>query len=324
MKKGVFIIPYIGKFNNYFQLFLNSCKENEDWDWMIFTDDKTKYMYPENVIVHYTDFDSIKKLIQSKFDFKISLDKPHKICDFRPAYGYIFEKYLKEYEFWGHCDCDVIFGNINNFVTEDMLKKYEKIFCLGHCTLYKNTKECNMYFKDTLNGIQPYINAFSQPRAFTFDEDFLENNINWIWRENNHTLFEKDFSANISRRGTDLGIVKYDDKSHTFVREMEQKGVFIWNHGNIEQYYIEEGKLLHREFLYIHLQSRKMSINMDNLFVPVYKISANNFSNLEVSEITLENYQQIKWKYKNNQKKNIIRDDFKFWMKRIHQKIFKR
>ena len=35
--KAIFIIPYFGHFNNYFQLFLNSCAYNRDFDWLIFT-----------------------------------------------------------------------------------------------------------------------------------------------------------------------------------------------------------------------------------------------------------------------------------------------
>lgn len=39
-----FIIPYFGKFNNYFPLFLKSCEANADLcDWLIYTDDKTEY-----------------------------------------------------------------------------------------------------------------------------------------------------------------------------------------------------------------------------------------------------------------------------------------
>ena len=33
MEKVVFIIPYFGKFNNYFQLFLNSCAYNKKFEW---------------------------------------------------------------------------------------------------------------------------------------------------------------------------------------------------------------------------------------------------------------------------------------------------
>ena len=52
MKKNcIFIIPYFGKFNNYFQLFLNSCSTNENYNWLILTDDDGKYDYPKNVEV---------------------------------------------------------------------------------------------------------------------------------------------------------------------------------------------------------------------------------------------------------------------------------
>ena len=46
MKKCVFILPYFGKFNNYFGLFLKSCGKNTEYNWLILTDDKEKYNYP--------------------------------------------------------------------------------------------------------------------------------------------------------------------------------------------------------------------------------------------------------------------------------------
>ena len=47
MLKKILIIPYFGKFNNYFELWLKSCEYNTDFDWLIFTDDKTNYQYLE-------------------------------------------------------------------------------------------------------------------------------------------------------------------------------------------------------------------------------------------------------------------------------------
>ena len=34
--------------------------------------------------------------------------------DLRPAYGVLFEEYLDGYDFWGHCDLDVLFGRIRD------------------------------------------------------------------------------------------------------------------------------------------------------------------------------------------------------------------
>ncbi|MGZ1250167.1 DUF6625 family protein [Lactobacillus delbrueckii subsp. bulgaricus] len=49
MKKVAFIVPYFGKLPNYFQLFLNSCRLNKNFKWIIVTDDKTSYSWPQNV-----------------------------------------------------------------------------------------------------------------------------------------------------------------------------------------------------------------------------------------------------------------------------------
>lgn len=70
------ILPYFGKFNNYFDLWLNSCKYNERIDWHIYTDDHTAFNYPKNVIVHYCLFSDLRKRIQSLFGSDIILAQP--------------------------------------------------------------------------------------------------------------------------------------------------------------------------------------------------------------------------------------------------------
>ena len=134
MKKIVFIVPYFGKFNNYFQLYLDSCGKNKKIDWLIYTDDKTKYNFPDNVKVKYISFKEIKEKIQHKFPYKVSLERAYKLCDFRPLYGYIFEEDIQDYDYWGHCDTDMIWGNIEKLLFPILnKKKYDKcIFGYSH------------------------------------------------------------------------------------------------------------------------------------------------------------------------------------------------
>ncbi len=122
------VVLYFGKLPNYFNLWLTSCKYNKTINFLLFIDDETKYDYPDNVKVIYTTFENIKNQIQSKFDFNISLKKPYKLCDYKPAYGYIFNEYLEKYDFWGHCDLDVIFGNLRKFLSEEILMQNDKIY----------------------------------------------------------------------------------------------------------------------------------------------------------------------------------------------------
>lgn len=169
--KIAFIVPYFGKFNNYFQLWLESCKYNSDIDWFIYTDDNGKYAFPRNVHVQYITFEQIKNKIQTLFDFPIVLDNPYKLCDYKPIYGELFQNDIKDFDFWGHCDTDLIWGNIRNFVSDDILNKYDKLFSHGHMVLYRNTKKINSLYRSLppLNGYD-YKVVYSTSDNLGFDE----------------------------------------------------------------------------------------------------------------------------------------------------------
>ena len=90
-----FVIPYFGRFPDYFQIFLKSCELNKDYNWIIITDNELTNT-PDNVKVIQISFEQLKNHVQSRFSFSISLDNPKKLCDYKPAYGYIFDQELKK------------------------------------------------------------------------------------------------------------------------------------------------------------------------------------------------------------------------------------
>lgn len=63
---------------------------------------------------------------------QVWLEKPYKLCDFRPLYGEIFSNYVDGYDFWGYCDCDLIFGDIRKFLTEELLSTKDYLLGMGH------------------------------------------------------------------------------------------------------------------------------------------------------------------------------------------------
>ena len=117
MKSIVLINCYFGRFPNYFNLFLDSCRKNSTLNFLFFTDNLVQDP-PENVSVINTSFDDLKEMFKGKFDFKIILDAPYKLCDYKPAYGYIFEEQIPNYMFWGHCDIDTLMGDLNSFISD--------------------------------------------------------------------------------------------------------------------------------------------------------------------------------------------------------------
>lgn len=289
--KIVFIIPYFGHFNNYFQFFLNSCKYNDTINWLIYTDDKTEYEYPKNVKVVYTTFSQIKERIQSKFDFEIALDTPYKLCDYKVAYGYIFQEDIKKYDYWGYCDNDVIFGNIRKFLTDEVLKNNDKIGFLGHCTVFKNTEENNKTFMKELNGEEIYKKVYATNIGLAFDEEY-HSSINDIFINYNKKCDFDEHEANIYTKSSDFKIVRYDFNKNKYVIEKKQSAFFVFNKGNLIRYYKDGRK---EEYMYLHIQARKMKVNTSNY--DFFKIIPNSFDDFDIKE--LNNIKKVKIKHFN-------------------------
>ena len=88
------IVPYFGQLPKYSDLFFLTLKHNPNINVLLITDNVVELDLPNLKIVQIS-FEQLREHIQSFFEFKIILDKPYKLCDFKPAYGLIFQKWLK-------------------------------------------------------------------------------------------------------------------------------------------------------------------------------------------------------------------------------------
>lgn len=248
MKSICYIIPYFGKLPKGFKMWLLSCRKNSTIDWILYTDDKTDYDYPQNVKVKYCSYDEIKNKIQSFYDFKINISKPWKLCDFRPAYGEIFKEDIKKYDFWGYCDMDLIFGDIRSFITDDILEKYEKIGFQGHSTLYKNTEEVNLRYRKSAK----FKENFSDSEGRFFDEVGICE----LYEKLGIDYYKKTNFAHLDRF-TNSFYLKYLPESEEY---KNRRQIFTWEDGHIYRYYIDRNKNIGKdEFMYLHLFSRPIS-----------------------------------------------------------------
>ncbi len=323
-RKCCFIIPYFGKLPENFQFFLNSCAYNKDFNWLIFTDDNSKYDYPENVKKIEMQFDRMRSMVQSKFDFIISLEKPYKLCDYKPAYGLIFEEYLTEFEFWGHCDCDLIFGKLNHFITEDLLENYDKLFVLGHCTLYRNSDEINRIFMKPIENQFLYRKVYTTKKSCTFDETYLPDNINTIFDFYGYRVLKDDYSANLMRRPVGFRLTHFDKISGDYLYESKMPNFFVFDKGVLKRYRKKFGVLSENEYMYIHFQSREMKNCLKDRNATKFKIASNVFVEMETDTVTGDNFDRIRKKYKSNHRIKIIKSEIDFWRKKIINKLIKR
>jgi hypothetical protein len=171
MKKIVLINCYFGKFPWYFDFFLKSCATNPTVDFLIFSDADYKESLPANVKIVFFTLEDFNVLATKKLGFDVLVKKPYKLCDFKPAYGILFSDFLLEYDFWGMCDIDVIFGRIREFITEDLLSEFDIIntrhdYLTGSFLLFRNTFEINSLFTKS----KDYKKVFTSDRHFCFDE----------------------------------------------------------------------------------------------------------------------------------------------------------
>lgn len=274
--KCCFIIPYFGKFPNYFNLFLNSCGYNKDFNWLIFTDDKYAYDYPDNIKVIYTSFEEVKSLIQSKFNFEIALKRAYKLCDFKPAYGVIFQDYLHEYNFWGYCDIDLIFGDLNKYINDDVLSNYDKIGHLGHLSLYRNDDSINTLFKKNYDECYRYKEVFMTDTNCIFDEwDYIS--INDIFLKYKKKIFYNINCADIYPYSSYFQLVqKTPIKRNLLFSKKNNIGIYKKGCTYLTYYSFFNRKI--KEYSYIHLQKRKMEVlTNENNFV----IYPNAFDSLQ-------------------------------------------
>ena len=321
MRKCAFILPYYGTLPNYFQVFLNTCATNVDFDWLLFTDDHTEYNYPDNVHVHYETFSDMQERARQCFDFPVCLDKPYKLCDYKPTYGLLFADYLRDYAFWGHCDCDVVFGRLNRFITDELLGSYDKLFTQGHCTLYRNDECINKAFMLPLEGELVYRQVLSDPQAYTFDESYLPINVNRIFSEHGFKVFTTDLSANTYSKSDTFRLIHYDAPLEAYLIEQPNRAVYVWNDGVLNRSYFRLGRFTTVELMYMHLQRRHMDVDDRILRMNCFKILPGFFEPLEVETVTEENFRNIRWKRFTIHRLQILSSDIKFWKKKICSKL---
>jgi len=170
-KKIAILITYYGSFPWYITYFFHSCKYNPSIDFFIITDIKKPPYLSDNIKFINISLHQISEIAKSKLGFSVNIKSPYKLCDFKPAYGFLFNDIIKKYDFWGHGDLDVIYGNIRNFMTDEILSTYDVItitadYISGAFTLFKNSKKSNELFMHS----KDYKKVFKDSKHFCFDE----------------------------------------------------------------------------------------------------------------------------------------------------------
>lgn len=253
MQTIALVCCYFGKFPNYFNLYLRSCAANPGVRWLIFTDQAPEGV-PENVTIIPTSLAAVHRLCRETIDPDIILPQPYKICDYKPLYGTIFADYLKDYEFWGYCDFDMIFGDLGAFFTPELLAKYDKILTCGHLSVYRNTPEVNARFRCP-GAKYPLREVLTHDKIYAFDE---WHGIFGIYRANGFPMYDEVPYAALTGSRKRFTMHRRTSSRYKNPPPDYPHQVFFWENGKLQRAYLDAGGQVRCDsFLYIHFFRRR-------------------------------------------------------------------
>jgi len=257
-------LVYYGSFPNYFQLYLDSLNINKNLLNIILITDINidKYDIPSNVIIVKMSLLELKNRIVNffKLEYNINLNTDdvlkfnYKLCDYKIIYYILFANIYKslnicENDYIGYCDCDMIYGNLNNFI--DLSKNYDLLGHHGHFTAFKN----NNLFKNLYKNI-PNLKEFLLDNKYNvLDEKYFRQEIfNLVSKYNLKCFYMDQYFCDIIPQKKNL--LFNDTKIKANIKYLK----FNKSLGVLNVYYDNDD---FRETTYAHLQKRNMSYNFD-------------------------------------------------------------
>lgn len=314
MKKILIFAFWFGKLPNYFYLWIKTVKYNKNIDFIFFTDNYDIEDIPDNLKVINISFEEISEIVKKSFDVNIVLDRPYKLCEYRGGFAYIFPEYVKGYDFWGHCDIDIILGDLKHFFSNSILENYDKINTHAHLTLYRNSSKLNRMFMKK--------HKFS---CYTFEEARKTKYICFLDEWGGISAYAPKYDVR------QLDEVVYGDiDPFTFQFKLirhkinSEHQIFEWNEGKLFLVYIDKinNSIKKEELEYIHLQKRKMNIAEE--LGGNFLIIPNKF--IKYRELTVEKLieltNDVNYNYSKAIKKNEIRK--KINLLELKHKIFRK
>ena len=178
-----FVIPYFGRWPFWMPLFLESCRHNADIDWLLFSDCGQPENVPDNVRIEAMDYAAYCALVSQRLGIAFAPENPYKLCDIKPALGFIHEEHLRGYDFWAFGDLDLIYGRLRDYFTTSRLARYDLLTTharrvSGHLTLLRNTQAMRELFK----RMPRWQERFSDQTHHALDEGAFSRL--FLWRKN--------------------------------------------------------------------------------------------------------------------------------------------
>jgi hypothetical protein len=202
---------------------------------------------PKNVIVTTTTLAELRDRFSSAVGFSVELNHAYKLCDFKPTYGHALADILLPYDFWGHSDLDLFYGDLLKFLPEEALQRCLRIYHRGHLSIFRNVTEANALYRLPHPSVE-FREVFRTDRYCHFDEYLGIEKLLSLHKVPEYE--DNQAFADIIPRLPRFRLTR---------RHLNhQYQAFIMENGRAQQVYWEGGQLHKKEFMYVHLQKRTL------------------------------------------------------------------
>lgn len=229
----------------------------------------------------------------------------------KPTYGLCFANHLEGYDFWGHVDLDMIYGDLRQFLVHDILEQYPRVYCRGHLSLFKNTPEVNRYFMLDAPGAPEFKRILANEDRTQFDE--------WpgiwkIFRYHRIPQYHAEVIADIKPPNL-YWLTRFEAEE----QQNYPHQIFYWHEGKTYQaYYHREGGLFDHEVAYVHFQKRKFPTpSPDVASAPGFIIGPQGFTPYDRENLSPEEMDKL-----NPSKRRPLKDVMKIQIQRLSRKFF--
>ena len=253
------MVPYFGTWPHWMDAMLISCAHNPDVDWHFLSDCEMPPAYPDNVHFHSSTLQEVAERATKALGFPVHLERPYKLCDLKPAYGLMFPDLLRNYDFWGHCDPDILWGSIRRFMTPELLAQYDilstRVGALaGHFCIYRNEERINRLCLQTPDWEQMLNHS---EKSYMLDEAYYSDRIKDLEAKGDVRVF---WSRSIATSGSDqrpalygkdpmkwkgLRPVDRDGKPVSYRHWLFRGRPLVWENGRTWNSYGKEVMYLH-------------------------------------------------------------------------------
>jgi hypothetical protein len=242
----VILCPYFGRWPSWINFFIESCKWNPEVQWLFYTDCGQPDNRASNVHIMPTSFNDYKALVRDRLCIAFNPSNPYKLCDLRPCLGWLHEREIVDFSFFGFGDIDVIYGNISKFYSPVTLADLDVIshhadLLSGHLALFRNTPDIRHAFE----RIPRYREFLAAPNYANLDE-VKYMSVFFDPSATERKRFAEAHSNNLGWRGWHDGTMNYPN--HWF-----------WRRGSLTNECDGD-----RDFLYLHFIRWKSALPINN------------------------------------------------------------